>query len=1081
MHIISRFTVIFLALASVLTLMAIKNKVLVGEQEFFALLRVEAVDGVVPAGPVEVSLNDLGGREVNATENELQRLRSLLTREADPNLPRVHFDPDSLTINPVTQRMNFALTRDASLVDLRQVVVAHPYRRRNEPLPLWYAPLGIDLRGGVEFRLALYDDDGARVAADEDTVVILRNRLDARGLSEPQVSRLSNGDVQVVIPGGTQADAARTRRVLQTAGRLEFREVLAVFGDGGPREPGHKVIEVEPGVYRLSETEYMGFTDVLYPAKPPFRGERPRRFYRLAPPGLTGQDVSTAYPTTQDGRRAVGMTFTTAGAAKNNRFTTSIHSRGEFGNGTGTGRMAISLDGVVESSPVIINPSSVSSVVTGNFTQDEIENLVTVLKAGSLAVTPQVLAERVVGASLGAETVTKATWSMISAMILVLLVMGFYYQRMGIVAVTSLVCATGLVFGVLVVFGATLTLPGIAGLVLTVGMAVDANILIFERIREELKNDSDLPSSIEAGYGRALSAIIDANVTTFLTALILYVIGTGPIQGFGLTLMIGIATSMFSAVYVGRTITLLLYRKRQSAHVPDYVGEINLPYVRWRFAAFGLSGLMIIAGFLEFFVWTNPDQNFDIDFTGGNMIQVTFVEEMDQAAVTAGLQRAADAGLQHLYPGAVQMQPYFQGFGAGGGSRQWMFKARDDEASVLERELSDLETEVARLLRRSNSLRTQSEPDEAAAVRIDRERQELMPRVRELQDRIAGQTDILAAQLRDQAFPGLIAEPGSQIRSLEMVENTLRFEVGIIDPAPSDALVRIGEALLAEPQIREAEAQAGENAILMTLRFNQLPGVSADFDLDEPAAHRVRALLAEAGFEGDRLNGHAIAAFRAYSQFNVAAAAERIRTERPFPSQEHFSGLVASQMKIQAALALAVALLGILLYVAARFEFRYGVGAVTALFHDIPITIGLLVFLGVRIDLTVVAALLTIIGYSLNDTIVVFDRIREVRKLNPELTMAQVIDKAIAQTMSRTVMTTLTTLSVVVILFVFGGDGVRAFSLTLIIGLILGTYSSIFIASPVLLFLDRPAKPGETPEGEDEMPVYGPGAELEPR
>ena len=174
-----------------------------------------------------------------------------------------------------------------------------------------------------------------------------------------------------------------------------------------------------------------------------------------------------------------------------------------------------------------------------------------------------------------------------------------------------------------------------------------------------------------------------------------------------------------------------------------------------------------------------------------------------------------------------------------------------------------------------------------------------------------------------------------------------------------------------------------------------------------------------------------------------------------------------------------VALFAILLYVAARFEFRYGMGAVIALLHDIPITLGIMVLLNVRIDLTVVAALLTIIGYSLNDTIVVFDRIRDRRRLAPEDPMGKVIDDAIAETMSRTVMTTLTTLSVVVILFVFGGEGVRAFSLTLIIGLILGTYSSIFIASPVLLFLDRrrPANPdGEDP---DVTPEYGPGAEFE--
>ena len=1081
----NRFAVIAVVLGIVVALMAVKNKVLVGQQDFYALLRVEAVDGRVASGTrVFVDLNDLGGREINATRNELDHLSALLKREVDPNLPIIPYDAASLAIDEQSKRMTFVLTGDVPLVDLRHAVSGSGYERLNDALPIWNIPFGIDLRGGVEFRLALYDDDGQRVSADDDTVSILRNRLDARGLSEPQVSRLSNGDVQVVIPGGTQADAARTRKVLQTAGQLEFREVLATYGERGqPREPGHKVEEVEPGVYRLQPTEFMGFGDVLYPAKPAFRGDRPDTFYRLGPAGLTGQDVSTAYPTTQEGRQAVGMTFSTSGAAKNNRFTTSIHARGEFGDNSGTGRMAISLDQYVESAPQIINPSSTSSVITGNFTADEVEGLTTVLKAGSLQVTPQVLAERVVGPSLGAETVAKAAWAMGAALLLILITMAVYYQRLGAVAVISLVTATGLVFGVLVVFGATLTLPGIAGLVLTVGMAVDANILIFERIREELKNDSDLKTSIEAGYGRALATIVDANLTTFLVALILFLIGSGPIQGFGLTLMIGICTSMFAAVYVGRTITEILYRNRETAVVPDYVGEIRLPYVKRRFVAFGISTLLIIAGFLEFFVITKPSQNFDIDFTGGNMIQVTFQETMDQDEIVAGLQRAADEGLTHLGPDEVQIQPYYQGFGdAGGETRQWMFKARDDSASALEGELSTLETQVARLLRQANDERTGAEQNEAEARRLDTEREKLLPRVIELQEQIAAQTDVLAAQLREVAFPGQIDAPGSEIRTATIADQTVSMVVTLIDPAPSDAIGRIREALEESADIASAEVAVADGSLSATMVLVEAAEAVDDFDIKVPAALRLKDLLQQAAAEDVNpalLNGQAIAAYGLYADLNQAVAAERIRTARPFPSKEHFSGLVANKMKTDAAIALVVALFAILLYVAARFEFRYGMGAVIALLHDIPITLGIMVLLNVRIDLTVVAALLTIIGYSLNDTSVVFDRIRDRRRLAPEDPMGKVIDDAIAETMSRTVMTTLTTLSVVVILFVFGGEGVRAFSLTLIIGLILGTYSSIFIASPVLLFLDRrrPANPdGEDP---DVTPEYGPGAEFE--
>ncbi|TVR08924.1 MAG: protein translocase subunit SecD, partial [Planctomycetota bacterium] len=965
---INRFIIIGLVFLTTLGLMAVNNKLLVGEQELHLELRVEEVNGRVPAGTtIEGVLSDLGGREINAQASELEAVLERLRKSAvDPDLPEIDADLDSLEIDPVTRRILFSLNQESSLINLRRVIANDSYRRRNPPQSLFYAPLGIDLRGGVEFRIALYDDDGQRVSADADTVEILRNRLDARGLSEPQVSRLSNGDVQVVIPGGTQADAARTRRVLQTAGRLEFREVLAVYGGREqPREPGHKVIEVEPGVYELDASEYLGFNEVLYPQRPEVRGESPRMFYRLGRAVLTGQDVAAAYPTVQEGGIAVGMTFTSRGASLNNSFTSSIHRRGpQHGDGTGTGLMAISLDGFVESAPVIRTPSGRSSVITGNFSQEEVDQLATVLKAGSLAVTPQVMAERVVGPSLGADTVAKAMWAMIAALGLILVVMAVYYRRIGIVAVTSLATAVALVLGVLIFFGATLTLPGIAGLVLTVGMAVDANILIFERIREELANDSDLPSSIEAGYGRALSAIIDANVTTFLVALILYMIGSGPIQGFGLTLMIGIATSMFAAVYVGRTVTNLLYGKRQTAVVPDYVGTVRLPYVKWRFAAFGISSLMIIAGVLEFFVFTNPNNNFDIDFTGGNMIQVTFTEEVDKAEIDAGLRRAAEAGLTHLGPGDAQVQPYYQGFAAAGAaSQQWMFRARDDEAAQLERELSVKENTVARLLRDANALRTREDPQEREAAALDREREALLPEVRELQERIGRQTQVMAEQLRTIAYPGLIAEPGSEVLHAGAEGRTIELGLGLIDELDEAAANRLSEMIAQADDITTAQVRSQNGSVFLRVEFTDPPRARDEFDLDEAAATRIRTLIAEAWDDADEeaVNGAAVAAFRMYARLGESLAQERIRTTRPFPSQEHFSGLVATQMKVSAALALAVALMGIMLYVAARFEFRYGVGAVVALFHDVPITLGLLVLLGARVDLTVVAALLTII------------------------------------------------------------------------------------------------------------------------
>jgi len=333
---------------------------------------------------------------------------------------------------------------------------------------------------------------------------------------------------------------------------------------------------------------------------------------------LTGSDVANANVTTDRGQPAVAIAFHPSGGSINRQFTENVKRRGD--SGEGSGRLAISLDGVVWTAPTVINPSGRNTLITGQFSPEEAQNLVHVLKAGSLAVTPRVISERVVGPSLGQETITKGTWSMGGALLLVLLVMWAYYRlRLGTVAVVSLAITVSLVFVVLSVFGATLTLPGLAGLVLTVGMAVDANILIFERLREEVRPDVDLGTGIENGYGRAFITILDANLTTFLTALILYVVGTGPIQGFGLTLMIGILTSMFGALYVGRLVTDLFYRRRGAGDVtiPGLIGTIRLPYTKMRFAAMVLSIVVAAGGLSWFFVGKQSlEANYDIDFTG---------------------------------------------------------------------------------------------------------------------------------------------------------------------------------------------------------------------------------------------------------------------------------------------------------------------------------------------------------------------------------------------------------------------------------------------------------------------------------
>ena len=449
--------------------------------------------------------------------------------------------------------------------------------------------------------------------------------------------------MQIVIPGGTQADAARTRKVLETTGRLEVSEVARFFtvlagedfsdnevmvqesdSQGRLVDGGRRVQAVRDarGRWRLADRSFYPNRGMrLFPFAAP-RGQEPAVFGLLYKASLTGDDIADAQGTLNEGQRGLAITYNTLGGAKNLEFTRGVKERGPHGaNLGGSGFIAFSLDGIIESAPWIRTPSGANSLIDGNFTEDELESLRTVLKAGSLAVTPTVNSQRVVGPSLGKETVDSGVEAMQDALLIIIIsIILYYWWRLGIIAVAGLATCIGLVFVALSVFGATLTLPGLAGLVLTVGMAVDANILIFERIREENAPDKDKKTVIETGFGRAFLTIFDANLTTFLTALVLYIIGSGPVKGFGLTLMIGIATSMFAALYIGRFLVEFLYNKLPEVKVQQWVKPLNLPFVSMRKVAFSISGFIIIAG-IAYFIFGpgGTRRNFDIDFTGRNI------------------------------------------------------------------------------------------------------------------------------------------------------------------------------------------------------------------------------------------------------------------------------------------------------------------------------------------------------------------------------------------------------------------------------------------------------------------------------
>ncbi len=686
--------------------------------------------------------------------------------------------------------------------------------------------------------------------------------------------------------------------------------------------------------------------------------------------------------------------------------------------------------------------------------------------------TPVVLSERVVGATLGEQTVNRSVLSMSLSFLLIVAFMWLYYRRLGTVANLCLVFTTFFIWCTLSIFDATVTLPGLAGLVLIIGMAVDTNILIFERIREELAQDKGLKAAISAGYDRAFLTIVDAHLTTFITAFILYWIGTGPVKGFGLTLMIGIVVNLFSGMYIGRLLTDWLCRNKPTLSMARWVPVLRLPYVEWRWYGYVFSIITSVAGvgWFAFGHLASHDsfqRNFDIDFTGGNAAQVVFHDAPSVPEVRATITAAYAAdkdGLSLLAPNELRIQPYFASLGGDHTrSREWVFRARDQQGGVLEREREQLQEQRAGIEKKIIDLRESSNNQQnPEAKRIENtELKAIDEQISQRTEQISQRTEAFKGQL-EKAFGSRVGQDGDEIlaASVDGADGkVVSLTLAVLDAVDSDQLAAIKTQLAANPAYAKVEVTATSEprAIVAHVSLHGAPEARADFDTaHDPILGKLKQLLYPKAGAADPAQGGMLNAVEAlYSDTVNAAGARRVTVAKPFPSSEHFSGQVAGQMQFRALVAIVLSLLAILLYVAARFEFAFGMGAVISLVHDVTMTVGVISLMGIRIDLTVIAAMLTIIGYSINDRIVTFDRIRENLK-TMTAPLEKIIDLSIAQTMPRTVLTTSTVILTTVVLLIFGGDALYAFNATLLIGLISGTYSSVFVASPLLLAFKAP-------------------------
>ena len=882
----------------------------------------------------------------------------------------------ALSKNNQTKEFNdaIALAKQNS-VDSREdfiTLFAEAWKQTSNGLPLAHVFGTIDMVGkiGPESTDAEVIDV---IRAESESAIansfnVLRNRIDRFGVTQPNIQKLGNsGRILVELPGVKEPE--RVRKLLQGTASLEFwptydntelqgylseantllaqlledetAEVEEVADETAEvdsllaAELAQKNAEAEllkqnplfsvlvPAQYKGACLGYAHYADTAkinrYFAMPQVKELFPAEFKPMWTVHASQMDENiyelvAIKAASADGKAPLdGGYVTDARVQFGNTAGTPEVSMSMNGEGAGiwarlTGdnigkQIAIVLDGMVYSYPVVNGKiEGGSSQITGQFTIEEAEDLANVLKSGKLPAPATIIQEQVVGPSLGAESINAGMISFIIAFILVLIYMIFFYAGAGLVADIALLCNVLLLFGTLVSFGAVLTLPGIAGLVLTLGMAVDANVIIYERVKEELRAGKGLSKAIADGYSNAYSAIIDGQVTTLLTGLVLFVFGSGPVQGFATTLIIGIITSMATSIFItriifddrvtkGKNITFdnkLTRNFLQNTHV-DFIGKKKIAYI--------LSGTLILISILSI---SFKGFTYGVDFTGGR----TYVVRFDQPANVEAVRAAVNEGFDNA--------------------------AANDET-----------------------------------------------------------VDNAAAEVKQ--FGG---ESQIKITTTYKVNN----EASEVD--------------------EEVEA----------ILYNSLKGFYAN----------------EVSFEdftSTQTNPNGI-----------------ISSDKVGPT-------IANDITRDAIIAVILALIVIFGYIAIRFKgWTWGLGGVTGLAHTALIVIGFFsLFSGILpfsldIDQTFIAAILTIIGYAINDTVVIFDRIREYKELHPKADFRQNVNEALNSTLSRTMNTSLTTLVTMLAIAIFGGEVIRGLAVALILGIIVGTYASIFIATPIMYDVTKKAE-----------------------
>lgn len=719
--------------------------------------------------------------------------------------------------------------------------------------------LAAEASGSLDLALKKQDIRRLEDSAVAQSVEILRNRIDQFGVAEPVIVRQGEDEIVLQLPGVQEPERAievvgRTAqlefKLVETSTKSNLSALIENAVQSGRLKPKftHRelndalrgVIPAGDEVYLEKKADHYARTTSTVP------------ILLKHPTLMTGDALKTAHMVfgRQFREPYVNLTFNARGAHLFDRLTQEHVGQ----------QLAIILDNVVQSAPVIKERiAGGNAQINGTFTAEEANDLAIVLRAGALPAAVDIVQNLTVGPSLGRDSIQKGMAATILGTVLVVAFMMFYYRLSGAIANLALLLNLLLMLAVLSLFRATLTLPGIAGIVLSIGMAVDSNVLIFERMREELIVNKSIRSSVNAGYDKALWSIIDAHVTTLITAFALFLFGTGPIKGFAVTLSIGVLLNLFTALYGTRVAYDYLYVKGRlkALRFRHLVQNPHLDFIGLRKLAFGFSAALIVLGLVAFVQIERGKANLGVDFAGGTMVQFKADKPFQLEEVRAALKR--------------------------------------HELSAYD--LQDVPREHLLMVRAKHSAQS-----------------------------VGAVAEHVATILRD----------------------------------------------------------------------------------DLPQNHFVMQSKADIGAS------------------------------------------VSQDLKQAALLAIAISLGGIIVYLAWRFDRRFSIAAAIATFHDVLAVLGVFYLLNKEITLLVVTALLTLAGYSLTDTVVVFDRIRENLRQRGPRRLKDVINRSINDVLSRTLITSGTVLMVLIALLLMGGALLHDFALALFIGVIVGTYSSIFVASPIV-------------------------------